>query len=505
LISQEHGVSRGVDDAAAVSAAVAALATRLVALEAPGDIAQHVAEVTASTLGLDAAVFLADAEFPGLVLAGGHPADVPVGELVDLTELLEAIGTDRPATLAAKDGTRELACFPMSQAGKIEGALVLVQRVDETHPLVELNVAEAFARVGGVGLARARASQIAHTTEQLLGITVDNVPIGMAMYGADRTLRLSSLALERILGARMEPGSCAENVFDPFEPVTAADAERVAAITAALAGGEAVHHEVELRDRRSGRALRLECWVVPLPDNGVGLVLQDVTRRWQAELARDNLLRHLVSAQEEERRRLAADLHDDLIQALVAGLMDLDLLETRLGGDADIGTRIRRTRSSFEHALKAARSLLFDLRPPVLETHGLAAAVRQQLDKIADQTGCATTMAWELDDRLDRVVEAIVFRTVQEAVSNAARHGRPTSMTVRGTCEGNVLTVTIVDDGAGFDAAGEDAAVPRRGHLGLRSMAERIELAGGIFQLDSTPGEGTKVTFWVPLRGDGVS
>jgi hypothetical protein len=354
LISQEHGLSRGVDDAAAVSMAVAALATRLAALEAPTDIAQHVADVTGSTLGLDAAVFLADGELRGMVLAGSHPADVPVAELVDVPALLEAIGTDQPAALPAKDSSRELACFPMSQAAEIEGALVLIQGVDETRPLVELNVAEAFARVGAVGLARARASQAARATEQLLGITVDNVPIGMAMYGADRILRLSSTALERIIGARMEPGSCAEQAFDAFEPVTGVDAERVGEVTAALAGGEAVEHEVELRDRRSGRVLRLECWVVPLPDGGVGLVLQDVTRRWQAELDRDNLLRHLVSAQEEERRRLAADLHDDLIQALVAGLMDLDLLETRLGGDADTGTRIRRTRGSFEHALLEA-------------------------------------------------------------------------------------------------------------------------------------------------------
>jgi signal transduction histidine kinase len=505
LISQEHGLSRGVYDAAAVSSAVAALATRLVALEDPTDIAQHVAEITSTTLGLDAAVFLADGGLPGMSLAGCHPTEVPAADLVDREKLLDAIGTDEPAALEASDRSRELACFPMSQDGKIEGALVLFQGREDTRPLVELNVAEAFARVGGVGLARARASQVARATEQLLGITVDNVPIGMAMYGADRVLRRSSMALERILGARMEPGSCAEHAFDQFEPVTEADAERVAAVTTALNGGDAVQHEVELRDRRSGRALRLECGVVPLPDGGVGLVLQDVTRRWQAELDRDNLLRHLVSAQEEERRRLAADLHDDLIQALVAGLMDLDLLETRLGGDGDIGTRIRRTRASFEHALKAARSLLFDLRPPVLETYGLAAAVRQQLDKVAEQTGCDTTLDWEPEGRLDRVIEAIVFRTVQEAVSNAARHGKPKRMSVRGTCEGNVLTVEVCDDGAGFDAADQGTAPPRPGHLGLRSMAERIELAGGIFQLDSTPGEGTRVTFWVPLRGDGAA
>jgi signal transduction histidine kinase len=501
LISQEHGLTRGVHDAAAVSAAVATLATRLVALEAPEDIAQQVAEVTAETLGLDVAVFLAAGELPGMALAGQYPANVAVDDLVDVAALIEAIKSDEPVALPSRNSSRELACFPLSQAGKIEGTLVVFQASDDTLPLVELYLAEALARVGGVGLARARASQVAHAAEQLLGITVDNVPIGMAVYGADRLLRLSSTALERILGARMEPGTCPADAFELFEPASDADAERVAAVTAALSGGDACNHELDLRDRRSGRALRLECWVVPLPERGVGLVLQDVTRRWRAELDRDNLLRHLVSAQEEERRRLAADLHDDLIQALVAGLMDLDLLETRIGGDGDTGMRIRRTRGSFEHALKAARSLLFDLRPPVLETHGLAAAVRQQLDKIAEQTGCTTALDWELEGRLDRVVEAIVFRTLQEAVSNAARHGRPKHMSVKGAREGNVLTVAITDDGSGFDTTGAGpGAVPRPGHLGLRSMAERIELAGGVFQIDSIPGEGTKVTFWVPLR-----
>lgn len=240
------------------------------------------------------------------------------------------------------------------------------------------------------------------------------------------------------------------------------------------------------------------------------LLTERVNELERAERDRRSLLRQLVTAQEDERRRLAANLHDDTIQALAAALLHLDVLEARVdravrdraAGRREAWDAVRfsatRIRQNVEHGLQSARTFLFDLRPPVLDEAGLETAMQRQLDRVAEQTGCAVELQWALAGRLDDDHETILFRAVQEALANVAKHAHAAKVTIRAWREGRMVAVEVADDGAGFDPDEALAWASATGHLGLRFMAERIEGAGGALRIDAAPRHGTRVELRLP-------
>jgi signal transduction histidine kinase len=228
-----------------------------------------------------------------------------------------------------------------------------------------------------------------------------------------------------------------------------------------------------------------------------------VTDLERVERERRHLLGQLITAQEEERRRLAGDLHDDAVQSLTAARMHLSILDQvvgRLGGDAAATVQpvLDNVHENLEQGLVAARTFLFNLRPPLLDSAGLEPALRQQLAKLAERTGCKTEVNWLLEERLDRDLEMVAFRVVQEALANVAKHADASTVRVWGERKGSMVVIAVADDGVGFDpqVAGERAAAT--GHLGLRSMAERIQTAGGQLELSSRPYQGTQVVLRLP-------
>jgi PAS domain S-box-containing protein len=297
--------------------------------------------------------------------------------------------------------------------------------------------------------------------------------------------------------------------------------ELVGQVAAALApGGAGLRPEsrCSLSGRRGGRAVEVAASVTVLRDeDGEARALlaecQDLTERAaeleRAEQDRRSLLRQLVTAQEDERRRLAANLHDDTIQALAAALLLLDVLDARVeraaddhaaGADAWDVVRFTadRIRRNVEHGLQSARSFLFDLRPLELDEAGLETALRRQLDRLADRADCAVKLDWTPVGALDPDRETILFRGVQEALANVAKHAHATTASIRTWREGGVVAVEVADDGGGFDAGETLARAPSSGHLGLRFMADRIEGAGGTLQIEAAPGRGTRVEFRLP-------
>ncbi|MBI2237513.1 MAG: PAS domain-containing protein [Actinobacteria bacterium] len=219
----------------------------------------------------------------------------------------------------------------------------------------------------------------------------------------------------------------------------------------------------------------------------------DILRRTMEE--RRVLLTRLEEAQEEERRRIAADIHDDSIQVMGAADMRLQLLLR------DIEDPERRQAGEEIHetltlAIERLRHLLFELRPPMLDREGLAAALLQYVR----QSGLEAGFESELDDRLEEEpppdTRATLFRIAQEAITNARKHASASRVEVLvESADGGVL-LRISDDGAGFDPAIAEA--PEPGHLGLSAMSERAELAGGWCRIDSKSGHGTTVECWLP-------
>lgn len=214
------------------------------------------------------------------------------------------------------------------------------------------------------------------------------------------------------------------------------------------------------------------------------------------------LMRRLVTAQEEERRRIAGDIHDDTVQTMVAVGFRLELLRRQL---SDPGQRaeMEALQATVSDALSGLRRLLFDLLPASLETEGLASALRQQLDRLAEQSGPVGELVDELARPPSRETAVLLFRIAQEALVNVRKHAAASRVTVTLANEGAGVRVEVRDDGRGFTAPGDgDGAPGLAGHLGLSSMHERAEIAGGWCRIESRSGGGTAVTAWVPLHDE---
>jgi signal transduction histidine kinase len=214
----------------------------------------------------------------------------------------------------------------------------------------------------------------------------------------------------------------------------------------------------------------------------------------QAEQAK--LMAQLVAVEEETRRRIAADVHDDTAQAVAAAGLRMDAL---IGELTDPGAReaALEARKALGEANRRLRRLLFELRPPALDEAGLAAALELFLTDSFDHDG----FDWRVDNRLTAEPSpesrTVLYRVALEALTNVRKHAHANSVDVLLERRGVGVAVRIRDDGEGFELPAPDAP-PRRGHIGLASMRERAEAAGGRFALTSTPGEGTTVDFWMP-------
>jgi two-component system, NarL family, sensor histidine kinase UhpB len=245
-------------------------------------------------------------------------------------------------------------------------------------------------------------------------------------------------------------------------------------------------------------------------------VMQDITEqkqteeqlRWSLEVLRRTvqqrreLSQRLESAQEEERRRIASDIHDDSIQVMSAVDMRLQIL-AHLGPEGSTIDEVRDIQATVQQAIERLRHLLFELRPMALDREGLVAA----LEEYVAHTGRQAGWTWEVTDELASEpppdLRAIVYRIAQEAIGNAGKHAEAARMEVVVSGDRRSVSVTVRDDGHGFDAVSA-AAEPEPGHLGLATMVERAEVTGGHCRVTSAPGAGTTVEIWLPLDVEAV-
>jgi two-component system sensor histidine kinase UhpB len=209
----------------------------------------------------------------------------------------------------------------------------------------------------------------------------------------------------------------------------------------------------------------------------------------------------VLRAQEEERKRIARELHDDTGQQLSTLLINLDLLEPNVPPDDPLlKAGFERIRTIAQRTLDAVRALSHDLRPTILDDFGLIAAIRWFGDEYTKTFGVPVRIQIKdvPEDRLTAEAELALFRVTQEALTNSGKYAQATETGV--TLEGHDghVQLTVTDNGRGFDP--EALSGPsRQGGLGLYGMRERIELLGGRFAIDAAPGQGTRVTAEIPL------
>jgi len=211
--------------------------------------------------------------------------------------------------------------------------------------------------------------------------------------------------------------------------------------------------------------------------------------------------RHAPAAQEAERARVSRDLHDDVGQALTSVLLGLRLVEDSFAGtgvDSDEARRrIADLRELVADGLRRARQLAFDLRPTVLDDIGLEPALHRLRQDLAARSGLVVeldTAALHREERLSPGTETVVYRVVQEALTNVIRHAAATSASVTLSVIEDRVRVFIEDDGKGFDST-QPLAEP---NLGTQGMQERAKLVDGSLSIMSEPGAGTVVLLEVP-------
>ncbi|MFJ2747321.1 MULTISPECIES: PAS domain-containing sensor histidine kinase [unclassified Streptomyces] len=287
------------------------------------------------------------------------------------------------------------------------------------------------------------------------------------------------------------------SVFYPPEDIAARKPHRE--LETAIAEGRL--EDEGWRIRKDGSRFWANVVITPLFDEtgalrGFGKVTRDMTERRAAEQAlteRRRLFTHLVQAQELERRRIAWDVHDDSIQAMVAVGMRLQLLADRTG--EPYAHEISLLDASVREAVGRLRNLTFRLQPPGIDRHGLVEALSQHLHEVvAGSWGLEPALEHDLEKEPAPETAITVFRIVQEALLNVRKHARARTVRVGVTAENGGLRVHVADDGTGHVAVAHRS----QEHFGLMEMRERAETAGGWWTLSSAPGTGTTVEFWVP-------
>jgi signal transduction histidine kinase len=224
----------------------------------------------------------------------------------------------------------------------------------------------------------------------------------------------------------------------------------------------------------------------------VQALLEELRRK---EEVRAQLLEKVISAQEEERKRIARELHDETGQALTGIVMALEAAQNALERDpGTVGQRLDGAKSLASQSIDAIRHLVVDLRPAVLDDLGLVPAVRTFAENRLRERGIRLEMDVSgLRGRLAPPVETCLFRVVQEAVTNIIRHSEAKSAHIELRRANGVVSLLVADDGRGFDFGQVMQSPDPSRALGLAGMQERVSVLGGRLEVDSAPGRGTRV------------
>lgn len=237
---------------------------------------------------------------------------------------------------------------------------------------------------------------------------------------------------------------------------------------------------------------------------------QSVTAIQNARLYQDLVeeKERMVEVHEEARKKLARDLHDGPTQSVAAIAMRLNITRRMLTKDVQAaGEEIIKLEELAHRTTKEIRHMLFTLRPLILESQGLTAAVQSMADKM--QETFSQKMTVQIDERVTKQLEmgkqGVIFYIIEEAINNARKHASAETIAVRlRQMETGIALLEIQDNGVGFDVSAMSQAYDKRANssLGMVNLRERSELVNGLLQIDSAPGKGTKIQVYIPLTED---
>src|SRR6267378_3839931 len=310
---------------------------------------------------------------------------------------------------------------------------------------------------------------------------------GIISYCNNRFAEMSGVPMERVFGA-----SIFDFVNAPGFPALVKRLEKGAAANGVLEG--------ELR-AADGRAMPVRLSASRYHSEGVAMVsvvLADMTAQKEAQKASQELSRKIINVQEQERQRVARDLHDSVNQLLSTAKYRLGSLVARNAGRN--GTKdLHLVRSVIEKALGEVRAISRNLRPSELDDLGLVAAMRSLIQEFRERTGINARFAHDPPDcpvNIPKELELTIYRIAQEALNNAEKHSNASHVIVNVSCPRNTHLVLIVrDDGKGFVPGARKGA-----GWGLQNITERAALLRGNIEIESAPRKGTKILVRIPLE-----
>jgi signal transduction histidine kinase len=314
----------------------------------------------------------------------------------------------------------------------------------------------------------------------ILSPTVEGVPLWMGV--SNRLFSLTAIWLPVLFFLhRRRAEEALQQAYDELEARVQVRTQELATVNQALVAEIGERMETE-RSLRSSEA-----------------VLQ--ASQWELQQSREDLRAlagQLLTAQEEDRRRISRDLHDDINQRLATLSMDLRRMEKDPSSDPKhLRDEIRRVSEHLTAVSDDVRQMAYRFHPSVLDDLGLVKAVRRLVDGFTARTGIKSTYVYKDPvTALPTEVAICLYRVVQESLSNIARHSQASHVEVELICEDDVVSLSVRDNGVGFDAG---QLAQTRVHLGLLSMKERVRLAKGTLDVESAPMHGTQVLVDIPL------
>lgn len=217
------------------------------------------------------------------------------------------------------------------------------------------------------------------------------------------------------------------------------------------------------------------------------------------QVAQQRMLNQYVNrAYEDERKRISQDLHDSIAQGVYSAIMGVRRLKSEQLDEPERQQVSTMIETQLDDTLREVKEMALDIRPSVLDSFGLVAAIRALAKRLTENSGVIIDVIGKADiSSLTTDVQSVLYRITQEAINNALKHANPTEITVMLVAHAHYISLEVIDNGCGFDFQAHRGF---NGHsLGLMNMSERVKALNGSFMIDSAPGQGTTVTVKFPV------